>query len=892
MLMKLHVVPMLALLALFAPCSAKAEGGAVPVWMTGLNPGDAPQEVHLGLLTKPAAQDAVLWQEGHPLVLIKAGAPLPKAMPEGRICEVTLKSADGKPLPGVALQWKPPGLPNLPEPFGRTRSDKNGVAGLPLLPGQGAVVWIEDVRFLPAITTVAPDTSSLSLSLAPAPGPVIVVQGPYGRLVAGAKLATLPLEGFKDLLGMAFNRTTLQKLFTGDEVGRISIPADLRHACGCLQAEGYSLLDVPSTDAMLGRVALLAAAKVLQVTAKDQQSGAPVKGLKWELQAAPSQLPWLHFDSEGLWQQGAGFLAPPAYPCRLALSAPGYVPYKESQKEFPPSGRLDITLAKGVRLAGKIVARDGRPVAGAIIQAGPYEDGVNADSDKNGAFALPPISYSKFPMEMTIYADNCVQKVIPGLPPRDNLSMTIVMESGASVSGRVVDEDSRQPIAKAQVFCLWKEEGRTSSDTTKENGAFSIGGLAPGSYEIHFTAAGSVGKTRTFIVVANEPHDLGEIALSSHPKVTGHLVDQDGNAVSSNAEVRLECYIGIPEIRDREREKSLTGTIADDGAFQFRGVPVGRYRLVASAGEAKKVIKSVIVNEDDVDVGKVALEPASSLIGTLRARSQLDLSSWRVSLLTQRFDFDPVTSFTDDSGAFTFEGLPAGVYRLAAYAPLHVLPDAMARVVIQSGQDAKIVVPVGGVTVTAFVLVDGTPAPGAKVTVSGISDEAFDGTMVLLVTGDGDKTPLGLPAVTRTATADETGRVVLDQVEPGAAQVSLAQNGQYYKMMTAIPDDPQAPLSWNFSGLVLTGHVAGVDGTPAADILVSIAYQGVGVMAGNSAVTDASGAFRFTGLGEGTLTLTARNQSGASASATVELKAGQPPPPVELRLAASPPAAP
>ncbi len=126
-------------------------------------------------------------------------------------------------------------------------------------------------------------------------------------------------------------------------------------------------------------------------------------------------------------------------------------------------------------------------------------------------------------------------------------------------------------------------------------------------------------------------------------------------------------------------------------------------------------------------------------------------------------------------------------------------------------------------------------------------------------------------------------------MKPGAAQASLAQNGQCYKMMTTIPGDPQAPLSWNFSGLVLTGHVTGVNGTSAANIQVSIAYQGIGVMAGNSQGTGALGALRFTGLGKGTLALTARDQSGASASATVDLKSGQPPPPVELRLAASQP---
>ena len=886
--MRLHCIIILGLLILSPTFPENPQGSPPPIWVSGLNPADSPRELQLGLPGKPSPQDVVLWQDGRALAWLKAGTLFPDNLPEGSLLEVALKDSAGKPAAGVALQWKLPGMPNLPEPFGRALTNERGEARLHLGPDQGAIVWIEDPRFLPAVTTVAPGASALDLLLTPTPNPVVVVRGLHGRLVAGAKLVTLPLEGFKDLLGMARNRKELQRVVAGDEVGRILIPTDLRHVCGCIQATGYSLLDVPSLDALVGHSAYLVPALTFNVKAKDEESGLPVKDLRWEAQGAPAQLPWLSFKSEGLWAEGEGALTPPSYPCPISLSAPGYVPYKEELKEFPPSGRLDVVLAKGVRLAGKVVTRDGRPVPEALVQAGAFDDHITADSDKDGAFTLPPVPRSMFPLALTVYADDCVEKEIAELPAMDNLALTIVMDGGASITGRVVDEDSHQPISKAKVFCLEKDLGQGYNDTTKEDGGFKVGGLAPGSYEVRFAAVGGVGKARTVTIVGVEPHDLGEIGLSGHPQVTGHLVDKEGNAVGRDAEVHLECYVGISEFRDKDRATTLPGTLEDDGAFKVRGVPSGRYRLVASAGGAKKVLKSVIVDQADMDVGKLALEPTASLRGTLRARTPLDLSSWRVSLLTQRFDRDPVTSFADETGAFSFEDLPAGTYRLVAYAPLHVLPDAMARVELQAGQDAQVVVPVGGVMVTAFVQVDGRPAPGATVTVSGISDEAFDGSIVVLITDSGEKTPLGLPAVTRTGTADAAGRIVLDAVEPGPAQVSLVQSGQYFKAVTTIPDNPQTPLNWNFSGLVLTGHVTGVDGTPAVHVLVSLAYQGVGIMAGNGLGSDASGAFRFTGLGEGTVTLTARSDSGAIASSTVQLKANQLPPPVDLQLGAPP----
>lgn len=882
--MRFQCLLILGLLIVLPAFPANPESNAPLIWMTGLNPADSPREVQLGLPRKPSQQDAVLWQEGRAMVWLKAGAPFPQEVPGGALLEVALKTSAGRPGAGVPLQWKLSGLPNLPEPFGRTLTDDKGVAQLPVLPDQGITVWIDDARFLPLVTNVAPGISLLNLLLAPAPCPAIVVRGPHGRLAARARLVTLPLEGFKDLLGMGRNRKELQKTFTGDEAGRISIPGLQRPSCGCIQAEGYMLLDVPRVDPLIGHSANLVAAQVLTMSAKDKESGVPIKDLQWEVQSAPAQVPWLSFKSEGRGARGEGALTPPVYPCRISLSAPGYVPYQEELKQLPASTKLDVVLEKGVRLAGKVVTRDGLPIQ-AFVRAGSWDDHLGADSDEAGAFTLPPVPRSMFPLTLTTYADACVEEEIAGIPARDNLALIIVMDSGAYITGRLVDEDSHQPIPNAKVYCLEKELGQDVNDSTKEDGGFKIAGLAPGSYEVRFTAQGRVGQPRAVTIVGAEPHDLGEIQLSGHPQVTGRLLDKDGNAVTRDAEVQLECYMGIPEMRDRDRVAKLSGTLDEDGAFQVRGVPAGRYRFVASAGEAKAVIKSVIVDKDDVDLGQLTLESSASLSGTLRARTQLDLSSWRVSLLTQRFDRDPATALTDETGAFSFEGLPAGTYRLAAYAPLHVLPDAMARIVIQAGQDVQVTVPVGGVTVTAFALIDGTPAPGAAVTVSGMSDEAFDGSIVVI--GE-ERTPLGLPAVTRTGTADATGRVVLDAVEPGLAQVSLVHSGQYYKMVTTIPDNPQAPMSWNFTGLVLAGHVTEADGTPAAHVLVSLAYQGVGVTAGNSVGTDASGAFRFTGLGEGTLTVTAKSDSGATASSTVQLKADQLPAPVDLQLGVPP----
>jgi hypothetical protein len=511
------------------------------------------------------------------------------------------------------------------------------------------------------------------------------------------------------------------------------------------------------------------------------------------------------------------------------------------------------------------------------------------ETAKDGSFELPPLARSRAPYTLEAGAEGYLDWERSGLPAEDNRSLRIVLDRGATVSGRVLEEETRQPVPGAKVTFLVQgsssSRGVSFDARVDQEGAFSEGGLDPGTYTVRAYAKGGSTPPVTVSITAAEPHDLGELLLSGHPAVKGVLVLPGNEVLSATPSVRLERYLNFREVSTELNARSLEGSVDGEGAFVIRGAAAGRYRLVASDGIWKKTLGPITVDAEDVDLGKVQLGKPCSIRGRVVRTDGNSASSWRITLATQAFDFGPPTAFTEEDGSFVFDDLAPGVYRLQAYPPLKLMPEADQRVELAPGQEAEVIVPVGGVTVTAFVQVEGRPAGAAKVGLMGQGDAVFD-SGVVSVNSEWGRVILGLPSIPHLGTADATGLVTIEGVSPGLNQATLHYSDMDYKMPVTIPPSPQAPPTWSFKGMELTGTVLDPQGAGAPEVLVTLGYQGVGANPQNTTATDGQGNFRMTGLGEGTVVLGARNEKGQTATATVTLTADKPPEPVVLKLGA------
>ncbi len=858
-----------------------------PLWRCGLHPGDAPAKADPATLGRPLSFDTALWREGGPILRVKAGLPAPQELPEGREVAVAVQDPTGAPAAGIRLEWKPEGLPNLPEPFGRVRTGEDGRALIRVETGKSAVVWVREEGYLPMVAEAAPSAERLVLPLVPDPGSVLRVRDAYGRDLAGAELKAFPLQAMADPLALMENMKAIQRIASGDETGRVLVPAGLEHAAGGLLAPGCSLAEIASLDSV--QVVVLKAAPAIKVFALDGKTKIPVKNVKAECTFSSATIPVLVFKREAEWAEGSGVVSPGAYPCKIKLKADGRVPAMIELKEPPAGGRLDVPLETGVILAGLVTDSDGKGVSGAWLGVGGIFDGTFSHTGKDGAFQLPPLARSGAPYTLSVGADGYLDRDVKDLPAKDNRALRIVLERGATVGGRVLDEETRQPVSDAKV--TFHVQGSSSSRGVSfdakvdQDGVFSEVGLDPGSYTVRAYAKGGAASPVTVLITATEPHDLGDLLLSGHPAVRGVLALPGDEAVSANAEVRLERDLNFKEVVTALNARKLEGSADSDGGFVIRGVAAGRYRLVASDGMWKKTIHPVAVDTQDVDVGRILLEKPSSIRGSLVRSDGKSVSSWRITLTTQAFDFDPSTAFTEEDGTFTFADLAPGVYRLQAYAPLKLMPEADQRVELMAGQEAEVIVPVGGMTVTAFVQVEGRPAGGATVGLSCPSDAVFE-SGVVTVNSEWGNVILGLPSLPRSGSADAAGQVIIEGVSPGPSQATLRYNDMDYKMPVTIPSAPPAYLTWNFRGMEINGTVLDPQGKGAPNILVALGYQGVGANPQNAAMTDGQGHFRMTGLGEGTVVLGCRTGEGLAATATVTLSAGGAPEPVVMHLQA------
>src|SRR5262249_53022158 len=156
-----------------------------------------------------------------------------------------------------------------------------------------------------------------------------------------------------------------------------------------------------------------------------------------------------------------------------------------------------ITLPRGVTLRGRVTAADGTPIAGvgiAIMETGLYSSPVEmrsmttvgravgdwATSDPDGRFA---VHVHPVPHQLAFRKAGLAPRLVEGFDPRAGRELSVVMEAGVEVRGRVLRPDGRA-AAEASVTLPDAAEGDAGTTTTASDGSFAIPDLAAGPYEL------------------------------------------------------------------------------------------------------------------------------------------------------------------------------------------------------------------------------------------------------------------------------------------------------------------------------------------------------------------------------------------------------------------------
>jgi RNA polymerase sigma factor (sigma-70 family) len=284
------------------------------------------------------------------------------------------------------------------------------------------------------------------------------------------------------------------------------------------------------------------------------------------------------------------------------VTAEGYVPKSVGFRGTPPA-EYTISLPPAMTIGGSVIDEDGLSVSGVEIRIqGPgdapgqienvdFQRGtITNRTDGTWSCNFVPREYTntiQLGLKKAGYASTTV--VVP--VPKVNLAgLTLVIERGFTVTGRITDEENR-PIAKAMVTTLSGQPANRMSVSTDGNGDFILAGIpgeAASSHEapvttnngaviirglipestpqvnLAITAAGFAPVLRT-LTFANAHNNL-EITLAPGRVFRGHVRDEAGNPIS-NAVVQTDW--------DNNGIRAIPWTTRTDagGYFEWNSAP-------------------------------------------------------------------------------------------------------------------------------------------------------------------------------------------------------------------------------------------------------------------------------------------------------------------------------
>ncbi|HEU4395929.1 MAG TPA: carboxypeptidase regulatory-like domain-containing protein, partial [Planctomycetota bacterium] len=250
---------------------------------------------------------------------------------------------------------------------------------------------------------------------------------------------------------------------------------------------------------------------------------------------------------------------------------------------------VTIVMRRGAAITGKVLDEEGKPWSkeGYLTVTLSGETGPNQHSwgqiQEDGTFATQPLESGKT-YDLTVQGNTAGLLVGARGVPAGSKDVVVRATKGGSLSGMVTDEEGK-PVAKCPVTARAEGLGPQTAGAqawgqTGDDGKFTISGLVDAKYKV--TGGGS--NSDWMGTTLAEPFSAGSEGLVIKVKkglvLSGRLVDASGNPVKPQA---LSL---IPEGGDDD--DSLWGSVAEDGAFTFKGLAAAKYRVRAWMGDGWK----------------------------------------------------------------------------------------------------------------------------------------------------------------------------------------------------------------------------------------------------------------------------------------------------------------
>ncbi len=231
--------------------------------------------------------------------------------------------------------------------------------------------------------------------------------------------------------------------------------------------------------------------------------------------------------------------------CSLAACSREPTPGLTAAAQHAPT--VAVSAETRSTLVGRVLDEAGRPLEGVRLRlrpAGttwssppPSDDALESATDAQGRFRFDvPVSSAertwlevepdRFHALATILRGDAGEAGDPRLLPGTNTMRDIRLAARGSITGRVVGPDGN-PIAGASIVSQ-------TSTTTRDDGTFELGHVAPGKVLVRVSAPGLCATTRDVVLPrAGVAIAMSEVRLQVRPVIAGIVVDRDGSPVES-----------------------------------------------------------------------------------------------------------------------------------------------------------------------------------------------------------------------------------------------------------------------------------------------------------------------------------------------------------------------
>jgi len=388
----------------------------------------------------------------------------------------------------------------------------------------------------------------------------------------------------------------------------------------------------------------------------------------------------------------------------------------------PPGGRgwteLDIVLGDGVALEGAVTGRDGAPVSGARVTAGPPAGGGrerklgwmlasrSTYTDRKGSYRLDRLEAG--PAEVAVQAlGYAPSRLALDLAP--GVRGDIVLKAGLPIRGRVVDA-AGAPLEGAEVTAAedgsvtpgmptafgsrmeLRARGGVGGARTDAEGRYEIAHLQDGSYTLIARASGHEASEAGGVRAGEEAPD---IALARFSALRGAVAGPDGIPVTSFKVDLIDRAHRAEQVERGDWRVGSQGEVAFvdiQGRFLYDGLRPGEYDVVVHAPGCLAFLGEVSLDAGEEAQLEVRLARGARLEGVLRdaaggrpvpdamvtctrqiPRAELD------ALLRKGNPRIPMTppsasgfTWSGDAGDWQVEGLLEGEYLVHVTHPFHV----------------------------------------------------------------------------------------------------------------------------------------------------------------------------------------------------------------------------